>query len=127
MNAHAGENVAMESGPLAVVHDALSAVMRQHVTSLTVTKDDPGNMVVESSDVDGNGKRRWFGAVQTKKNYVSYHLMPVYENPALLDDISPELRARMQGKSCFNFRTIDDTLFAELGRLTGAGATDFAS
>jgi hypothetical protein len=63
----------------------------------------------------------FFGAVQTKKNYVSYHLMPVYVYPDLLDGISPELRRRMQGKSCFNFSRVDETLVAELARLTERG------
>ncbi len=44
--------------------------------------------------------------------------MPVYVNPALLEAISPELRKRMQGKSCFNFKTIDMQLFEELAALT---------
>ena len=44
--------------------------------------------------------------------------MPVYEDTSLLDDISPVLRKRMQGKSCFNFKTVDKPLFKELGELT---------
>ncbi len=44
--------------------------------------------------------------------------MGVYGNPKLLDDSSNELRARMQGKSCFNFKSVDELLFGELERLT---------
>ena len=44
--------------------------------------------------------------------------MPVYVFPDLLDGISPELRRRMQGKSCFNFARVDTPLFAELETLT---------
>jgi hypothetical protein len=47
--------------------------------------------------------------------------MPVYVNPKLLDDISPGLLKRMQGKSCFNFKDIDKTLFKELSKLTKRG------
>jgi len=49
---------------------------------------------------------------------VSFHLMGVYGNPKLLDGCSEDLRARMQGKSCFNFKNADEALFAELERLT---------
>ncbi len=52
------------------------------------------------------------------KAYVSYRLMPVYMYPDLLHDISPELRKRMQGKSCFNFKKMDEALFQELEGLT---------
>jgi hypothetical protein len=71
------------------------------------------------------GREVWFGGVQIKKNYVSYHLMPVYACSDLLDNISPELKKRMQGKSCFNFKTVDRALFKELGALTQQGYQRF--
>jgi hypothetical protein len=66
-------------------------------------------------------KPLFFGAVQTNKSYVSYHLMPVYVNADLLDGISGSLQKRMQGKSCFNFKAIDADLFSELAALTRSG------
>ncbi|RYF93642.1 MAG: hypothetical protein EON95_08230 [Caulobacteraceae bacterium] len=64
----------------------------------------------------------WFGGVRVGKAYVSYHLMPVYTHPALAAKISPALRRRMQGKSCFNFKAHDEALFDELEALTREGA-----
>jgi hypothetical protein len=64
------------------------------------------------------GREVWFGAVGPRKNYVSYHLMPIYWFPDLLKGVSPELKKRMQGKSCFNFKEVDDKLFGELAALT---------
>jgi hypothetical protein len=69
----------------------------------------------------------WFGAVQLKKNYVSYHLMPLNSLPVLADDISPELKKRMQGKSCFNFKTVEPRLEQELEELTVRCATAYAA
>lgn len=68
-----------------------------------------------------NGSDLSCGGVQIGKRYVSYHLMPVYVSPALLDGVSPELRKRMQGKSCFSFTQVDEALFEELATLTRAG------
>lgn len=62
-----------------------------------------------------------FGVVRVKKNYVSYHLFPLYLFPDLLDGIAEPLRKRMQGKTCFNFAKLDEATVAELGRLTAAG------
>jgi len=59
--------------------------------------------------------------VKTSRSYVSFHFMPVYFAPVLLKGLSPALKARMQGKSCFNFKTVDEKLFDELGRLTAKG------
>ncbi len=74
-----------------------------------------------------DGYPGYFGGVKVGKRYVSYHLMPVYAFPDLLDDISPELRKRMQGKSCFNFTKVDDALFAELTDFTRHGYDAFAA
>ena len=71
------------------------------------------------------GKEVWFGAVRIGKNYVSYHLMPIYACPDLLNEISPELKKRMQGKSCFNFTRVDEILFRELAELTERGYERF--
>jgi len=64
------------------------------------------------------GKEVWFGAVRLGKSYVSYHLMAVYAFPELLTGLSPQLKKRMQGKSCFHFTAVDEPLFDELEQLT---------
>ena len=68
----------------------------------------------------------WFAGTRLGKRYVSYYLMPIYVRPDLLEGISPELRRRMQGKSCFNFTRVDEPLLTELERLTAKSyaATD---
>jgi hypothetical protein len=63
--------------------------------------------------------------VQIRRGYVSFHLMPVYVEPKLLSALSPELKKRMQGKSCFNFKQIDRALFKELAALTEAGYVSY--
>ena len=63
----------------------------------------------------------WFAGTRLGKRYVSYYLMPIYVRPELLDGISPELRRRMQGKSCFNFSKVDEALLSELEALTKKG------
>lgn len=52
--------------------------------------------------------------------------MSVYACPDLLKAMSPELKKRMQGKSCFNFKEVDEKLFKELAKLTKAGAARFS-
>jgi hypothetical protein len=65
-----------------------------------------------------------FAGVKLGKRYVSYYLMSVYQRPDTV--ISPELTKRRQGKSCFNFTTIDDGLFDELADLTADGRELYA-
>jgi hypothetical protein len=41
--------------------------------------------------------------------------------PEFLKKVSPALKKRMQGKSCFNFTSVDAELAAELDQLTSSG------
>jgi hypothetical protein len=82
-----------------------------------VKKDEDDDYTLLGPEPDPKGRDVWIGSVQIKKNYVSFHLMPVYRFPDLLDDVSGDLRKRMQGKSCFNFKYVDEELFEELEAL----------
>ncbi len=64
--------------------------------------------------VEERNPTTWFAAVRRGKRYVSIYLMPVYVEPSLLDGASHELLRRMQGKSCFNFKCVDERLIGEL-------------
>jgi hypothetical protein len=99
----------------------LRKILAAHAKGLKVTADGPKGYSLNTPFSEKWKKELFFGAVQVMKNYVSFHLFPVYMFPDLLDGISEGLRARMQGKSCFNFRAPDAALFRELAALTKAG------
>lgn len=103
------------------VFGALRKLLAVHAKGLTVTADGPKGYSLNTPYSPAWKKELFFGGVQVTKNYVSFHLFPVYMFPDLLDGVSAELKARMQGKSCFAFRAPDAALFAELGALTKAG------
>jgi hypothetical protein len=105
--------------------DRLAAIFAPYRSTLIAKADEPGNLSLETPPSTAYPSGLFFGAVKNGKRYVSFHLMPVYVHPDLLDGMSPELRKRMQGKSCFNFTRQDDTLFAELETLTAAGFARF--
>ena len=102
---------------LRAVHERLRAILASFRGRLHVAADGPGGMTLELPGYEG---QPWGYAAGTRvgKRYVSYYLMGVYGDPALLAGMSPELRRRMQGKSCFNFTKVDERLFAELAELT---------
>ncbi|HEY0974731.1 MAG TPA: hypothetical protein VGE57_09585 [Solimonas sp.] len=110
---------------LSPVFSELRKVMAPYAAKLVATRDDDQELYVDTAHLQKNKKPLFFGAVQRKKAYVSFHLMPVYLKPELLEAISPELKARMQGKSCFNFSAVEPALFKELAVLTRAGFTSY--
>ena len=103
---------------LTPVFNRLKEILLQVPDSTRVTVDDAGNYSLNTPYSTRYKRELFLAAVQIKKNYVSYHLMPVYMHPELLEGISPPLKKRMQGKSCFNFTTIDEELLQELESLT---------
>ena len=108
-----------------IVFEQLKSILKVYAQNLTVKAD-----TADSYYLDGPYSEKWkkevfFGSAQIKKNYVSFYLMPVYMYPELLKDISPELKKRMQGKSCFNFKKAEPALFKELAALTRQAAEKF--
>jgi hypothetical protein len=104
-----------------VAFERLSSLLAPYRDQLVVKTDEPGHLSLDAPPSPPYPKGLFFGAVKIGKRYVSFHLVPVYVYPDLLDAISPVLRKRMQGKSCFHFTAPDDALFLDLGRLTEAG------
>ncbi len=82
--------------------------------------DTADHLYLNTNHIQENKKPLFFGAVQVKKKAVSYHLMPLYTHPELVKQISPALKKRMQGKSCFNLSEPDAAIIQELKALTKA-------
>jgi|SRR6267142_2606056 len=105
--------------------EKLKAILEAYAAKTIVVHDTDENYYLDMHYVMKNKQRLFFAAVRVGKAYVSFHLMPVYACPNLLDNMSPELKRRMQGKSCFNFKSADEKLFKELAKLTKAGFKKF--
>jgi hypothetical protein len=108
------------------VFDALKSILAKHAKRLSVKADTATEytLLTQSGSPfpQHKGQPMYFGSVRLGKAYVSFHLMPLYLTPELTDTISPALKKRMQGKTCFNFKADPDPdLAAELKRLTAAG------
>jgi hypothetical protein len=107
------------------VFDALKPIFVKYAGRLAVQVDKPGQYYLETKTAVHRRQRLQFGGVKIGKAYVSFHLMPIYMNPKLQATISPELKKRMQGKSCFNFTHVEPAQIAELKKLTEAGFEQF--
>lgn len=112
------------------VFQALRPIFAGCVKGLAIKTDQPESYVLESKKPSPfpqhKGQPLFFGAVKTGKSYVSVHLMALYMSPLLEKQIPPELKKRMQGKSCFNFKSVPDpAAVAALKQLAGAGLAEW--
>lgn len=108
-----------------IVFEQLKNILKPYAEKLTLKADTSDSYYIDGPYSEKWKKQLFFGSAQVKKNYVSFYLMPVYMYPELLQGISPELKKRMQGKSCFNFKKIEPDLFSELTELTRKSAKKF--
>ena len=104
----------------------LKAIIQPYAKKMDAACDTRNYYLLNTRHIMKNKQPLCFGGVRLGKNYVSFYLMSVYACPDLLKNMSPELRKRMQGKSCFNFKEVDEKLFKELAELTSAGAAKFS-
>ena len=108
----------------------LKPLLAKHAKRLSVSKDTSTEytLVTKSPSpfAQHKGEPLYFGSVRLGKAYVSFHLMSLYMHPTLPKSISPALKKRMQGKTCFNFKTEPESaLLDELAQLTEAGLKHF--
>jgi hypothetical protein len=110
---------------LAPVFDELRKILVPYAPRMKVIEDKPGRYTLIAGYSEKLKKDLWFASVMTMKSYVSFHLMPIYMNDKLKATLSPALAKRMQGKACFNFKTIEPDLFKELAKVTKEGRSHF--
>jgi len=103
----------------------LKAIFQPYAKKMDAACDTRNYYLLNTRHIMKNKQPLCFGGVRLGKNYVSFYLMSVYACPDLLKNMSPELKKRMQGKSCFNFKGVDERLFKELADLTRDGAAKF--
>ena len=108
------------------VFDKLKAIFQPYVKKMDIAQDNQTYYLLNTRYIMKNKQPLCFGGVRLGKAYVSFYLMSVCASPDLLKGMSPELKQRMQGKSCFNFKEVDEKLFKELAQLTKAGAAKFS-
>ena len=106
--------------------ETLKKLLGPYTRKFDVIVDKPGKFyLVSRTAMTSSGAAIWFGGVDIRKNYVSFHFIPVYAMPALVKTLSPSLKKRMQGKGCFNFTAIEPAHVKELKALTKKGVSGF--
>lgn len=116
---------AISSTEFETVFNRLRTILEKHCGHFSVIANSPSHYCLGG---EGHPTRKgpypvaW---VEIGKAYVGFHHMGVYCSPELLAGVSKKLKARMQGKSCFNFKTPDEPLFEELEKLTAQASESF--
>src|SRR5438132_2819328 len=85
----------------------LKGIFKPYTAKMDSVQDTNDSYFLNTRYIIKNKQPLCFGGVRLGKNYVSFYLMSVYASPDLLKDISPELKKRMKGKSCFKLKEVN--------------------
>lgn len=107
------------------IFNTLKEMMLENAPDLVVHQDTEDVLYLHTPHNPFRERNHDFGRVNIKKNYVSFHLMALYTHTEMLEEVSEALKKRMQGKSCFNFKKIDEELFEELRELIRKSYTKY--
>ena len=101
--------------------ELLKTIIESYEDEMDVVSNEPDKYYLNWPEIGKNGKPYFFACAQVRSNSIAFHLMPIYEYPKLLENISDELRRKLKGKSCFHFTKPDANLLAELAELVEQG------
>ena len=68
----------------------------------------------EKSYLGRKPQHMYIAGVIQQKNYVSFYFTPIYSHADKFQDISPELKHTLKGKSCFNIKKTNPVLLEEI-------------
>ena len=102
---------------------ALHPLLARHADTLNIVKDEPGDLQVQTRKLGPSGTAMSFGAVRLGPESVRFQLMPIHSHPAVIADLSADLRERMRGGGSFEFtpQTLTPQLLEELSALVDGG------
>ena len=105
---------------LAKVYLRLRPILEPYMPEMVAMQDNDRGLYLNTRSIMKNKQPLFFASIAINKNYVSFHVFPVYMYPDLLDKVG-DLKKRMQGKSCFNFRKLSEEQVAGMWALVEAG------
>jgi hypothetical protein len=124
----------MKSAKFEKIFARLRNILTPYAKGLSVTEDTAKRYCL-AGRAGPAAVRAWGGKmkkpimpvawVEIGKAYVSFHLMGIYGNSSATEGMSKELKARQQGKTCFNFKVADEALFQELEHVTKRACSAF--
>ena len=63
----------------------------------------------------------YFASAVVNKNFIGFYFFPIYTHPQEFDNVPPELKKCLKGKSCFHIKVEDEVLMAQINDLLDQG------
>ncbi|MFT5890327.1 MAG: hypothetical protein ACI9Y7_000417 [Dokdonia sp.] len=107
------------------IDQILRAILKNHIGSLQIRKDEEGVLEVAGTIPTMQGKQKvdgiYFASVMPKPKDVRLYFFPIYTDAEIFEHIDPMLRKCLKGKSCFHIKKIDDDLKVHITKMIAMG------
>lgn len=99
------------------IQEKLISILKSHVGDLKITAEESNKFEVAGTIEVMQGKKKvdgvYFCTVVPKPKDVRFYFFPLYTHADQLD-MSPALKKCLKGKTCFHFKSLDDSLETEV-------------
>lgn len=107
------------------IDNVLRTIIKAHVGPLQFRKDDDSGLEAAGTIPTMQGKQKvdgiYFASVIPKPKDARLYFFPIYTDPTHFENIAPELRKCLKGKSCFHIKKLDDTLKKHITEMVSIG------
>lgn len=107
------------------IQSALQEILKTHVPPLQVRKDNESVFEVAGTKEAMQGKQKvdgfYFASVVPKPKDIRFYYFPIYTHSQSFEEISPELRKCLKGKSCFHIKKLSVELEADITKMVNLG------
>ena len=107
------------------IYATLKPLLKKYVPPYSALRDDDkGYELTSVKEVVFMGKKRkgvYFTAIKIQKGFVGFYLMTIYANPKLIQQLGPDLKKRLKGKSCFHINSTDKALLSQIKKALADG------
>lgn len=111
------------------VFNSLRKLMKKYEPPMNARADVEGKYDLWSEkEIETLGRKfdaMSFATIIVQSNYVGFYYMPVYCNPALGKQLSPELMKLLKGKACFHVKALDKALEHDIKEALETGFKDY--
>lgn len=99
-------------------------LLEDHYLGSKAKNNKPASHLYSTKEVSLFGKKpqkTYIAGVIQQKNYVSFYFSPIYSHPEDFQDINPNLKKHLKGKSCFNISHLSEKLLDDIETLLEHG------
>ncbi len=108
------------------LHKKLISILKENIPPLKVKSESESSIELTGTKEAMQGKKKvdgfYFATIMPKPKDIRLYFFPIYTHASEFENISPDLRKYLKGKSCFHIKKMDVELENEIRQMVKKGA-----